>query len=401
MPLALLALVFATFAIGTSEFIIVGLIPGIARDVAVSTPAAGLLVSAYAFTIMVGTPIVTALTGRWPRRPLLLALMAVFSLSNFAAGLAPGYATLMAARIVMALSQGAFFGVAAVVAAALVEKSKGGEVQGVLLSGVTVAMIVGVPFGTWLGQLAGWRMPFIAIGVLGVVAFAALAVLVPRSIAHEPPARALAQLGILADRRLLTLYAISALGFGSTFVVFTFLSPLLTGVTGVKEATVGTALLIFGGATFVGSLFGGKLSDAIGMRKAMFIVLAGLVASLALIWATVHNDVAILVNVGVWGIFGFAVPPIMQAAVVRTAQEGEPWAVGTASGFNISAFNLGIGGGSFLGGRLFDGPGVLSTPAAGIALAVLALVFVALSRRRIKPLVASPEAALRCDSGCC
>ncbi|HEY9101986.1 MFS transporter [Chitinimonas sp.] len=376
MPLALLALAVATFAIGTTEFVIVGLIPEIGRSLSVSVPTAGLLVSLYALAITLGTPIFSALTARLPRRGLILGLMAVFTLSNLAAALSPNYGSLLLSRLVMGVAHGVFFGAAATVATQLVPKHKSGSAVAVVMGGLTLAMVVGVPFGSWIGQLYSWRIPFLAVTAMGTVALLALLWQLPRQIAHTAPAGFLAQLSLLGNRRLLGLYAVTALGFGSSFVVFTFLAPLLTDVTGVSEAMVSTALMLFGGATVAGNLLGGRLADRLGARNAMLLVLLGLIVALGAIPATVHSAHAMLVNVLVWGAFAFAIPPIMLSAVVGVAEVEAPEAVGTASGFGIAAFNLGISGGAFLGARLLAGPGLLVTPYAAIALALAALLLV-------------------------
>lgn len=373
---ALYALAIATFAIGTTEFVIVGLIPGIGSDLGVSVPTAGLLVSLYALSITLGTPIFSALTSRFPRRWLTIALMAIFTACNLAAAIAPSYATLLAARIVMGVAHGVFFGVGAAVAASLVPKSKSGSAIAVMMGGLTVAMVIGVPLGSWIGQMFDWRTPFLVVTALGTIALLSLFWQLPRNIPDVQPASFLSQLGLLANRRLATMYLLTAIGFGGTFVVFTFLAPILTEITGVKEATVNIALLLFGGATVVGNFIGGKVTDAIGTRKAMILLLAGLIASFVLIAFAIHSVGAILAVITVWGIFAFAIPPVMQAGVVSVAEEVAPDAIGTASSFNIAAFNLGISSGSFIGGRLLEGPGLAATPYAAIVMALVALAIV-------------------------
>ncbi len=343
-----------------------------------SIATSGLLVSLYALSITVGTPVVSALTGRIPRRPLAIALMIIFTACNLSAAVSPSYGMLLLSRIAMAVAHGVFFGVGAACATSLVSKSRSGSAVAVMMGGLTVAMVVGVPLGSWIGQLFDWRTPFFIVTGMGTVAVIGLIWLLPHEISYRPPAPFATQLSLLANRRLVTMYLLTAIGFGGTFVVFTFLSPLLTDVTGVPKETVNIGLLLFGGATVVGNLAGGRLSDAVGTRKAMMILLCGLIVSFVLITVAVHNEIAIFAVMAIWGVFAFAIPSVMQAGVVSTAEQVAPDAVATASGFNIAAFNLGISAGSFIGSLLLKGPGLLATPYASIAMAILAMAIAAL-----------------------
>jgi predicted MFS family arabinose efflux permease len=381
MPLSLYALAVATFAIGTTEFVVVGLIPGIAADLSVSIPTAGLLVSLYALSITLGTPVVSAVTGALPRRGLAIALMIVFTACNLFAAVAPSYSMLLLSRIVMAVAHGVFFGVGAACATSLVSKSRAGSAVAVMMGGLTVAMVVGVPLGSWIGQLFDWRTPFLIVTGIGTVAVIGLIWLLPYEISYQPPAPFVAQLSLLGNRRLATMYLLTAIGFGGTFVVFTFLSPLLTDVTGVPRETVNIGLLLFGGATVIGNLAGGRLFDAVGTRKAMMILLCGLIVSFVLITVAIHNEIAIFAVMTIWGVFAFAIPAVMQAGVVATAEQVAPGALATASGFNIAALNLGISSGSFIGSLLLKGPGLLATPYASIAMAMVALLIATVGLR--------------------
>jgi MFS family permease len=264
MPLALYALAVATFAIGTTEFVVVGLIPAIAADLGVSIATAGLLVSVYALAITLGTPTLSALTGAIPRRELAIALMVVFTACNFFAAIAPSYSTLLLSRVVMAVAHGVFFGVGAACATSLVPKSRSGSAVAVMMGGLTVAMVIGVPLGSWIGQIFGWRAPFLIVTGMGSIAVVCLVWLLPHEISYQRPAPFAAQLGLLGNRHLASMYLLTAIAFGGTFVVFTFLSPLLTDVTGLPNGTVNIALLLFGAASVVGNLSGGKLIDAVG-----------------------------------------------------------------------------------------------------------------------------------------
>lgn len=376
MPLGLFALAVSAFAIGTTEFVIVGLISEMARDLSVSIPTAGLLVSLYALAITLGAPTVTALTGKLPRRQLAIGLMVIFTIGNLIAAFAPGYAVLLAGRIVTGVAHGVFFSIGATVATSLVDRSKSAQAVSLMFAGLTVAMVVGVPFGSFVGQYLGWRAPFLAVAALGAISVAGLMIWLPKTIPHTPPAGLLSQLGLLGKPRLLAMYLVTAFGFGGSFVVFTYLSPLMTEVTRVSEATVSLALMLFGVATVIGNLFGGRLSDRIGTARALKVVLAGLAVSLAALPFTASLVVPMFANLFVWGVFAFAISPIVQSGVVSIAEVEAPDAVGTASGFNIAAFNLGIASASFIGGILVAGPGLLTTPWASLVAALAAFSIV-------------------------
>ncbi|WP_018964048.1 MFS transporter [Ancylobacter sp. FA202] len=383
MPLGLFALAVSAFAIGTTEFVIVGLIPEMARDLGVTIPTAGLLVSLYALSITLGAPTFTALTGRLARRPLAIGLMVIFTLGNLMAAFAPGYELLLAGRIVTGVAHGVFFSIGATVATSLVDKSRSAQAVSLMFAGLTVAMVVGVPFGAFVGQHLGWCAPFLAVALLGAISVMGLLIWLPRSIAHTPPAGLLPQLGLLGNRRLLSMYLVTVFGFGGSFVVFTYLSPLMTQVTGVSEETISLALMVFGIATVIGNLLGGRLSDRMGARPALRVVLVGLIVALAVLPFAASHVVAMFAVLAVWGVFAFAISPIVQSGVVAIAETEAPGAVGTASGFNIAAFNLGISGASFLGGMLVAGPGILTTPWAAVAAAVVALLIVQMGLRPV------------------
>jgi DHA1 family inner membrane transport protein len=373
MPFVIYALAASAFAIGTTEFVIVGLLPGIANDLNVSLPSAGLLVSLYALAITLGTPIFSALTGRFPRRGLMLSLMGVFTATNLVAAIAPDYYTLLASRIVIAVSHGVFFGVGTAFAASIVPKEKSGSAVAVMIGGLTIAMVIGVPLGSWIGQSFDWRVTFLIVTAMGVIGLTLLAIFVPRNIPQAPAASFLAQMKLLGNRDLSLMYLLTAAAFGGTFAIFTFLAPILTEVTGVSDGTLSIALMIFGGATVVGNFAGGKLTDKIGTSKAMVTTLIGLIASFVLVALAMRVEAVMLVAIAFWGIFAFAIPPIMHNGVVNVARAVAPDAVATASGMNVAAFNLGISGGSFIGGRVLEGPGLTATPYAAIAIAIVAL----------------------------
>ena len=350
MPLALWALTLSAFAIGTTEFVIVGLVPTIALDLGVSLPSAGLLVSLYALGVAIGAPLLTALTGRWPRKPLLLALMALFIAGNLLAYLAPGYSSLITARVLTGLAHGVFFSIGSTIATSLVSKDKEGSAIALMFSGLTVALVTGVPLGTWIGQYFGWRMTFLAVALLGLIAFIGSLLLVPRQLKQGQPASVLQQLKVLTEPRLLLVFAMTAVGYGGTFVAFTYLAPILQQVSGFAPGAVGLIMLVYGVSVAAGNIWGGKLADKHGPVKALSLIFTALALVLAVFSLTAPHPVLVVFTVLIWGAFAFGNVPGLQVYVVQLAEKYCPQAVDVASGLNIAAFNIGIALGAWLGG---------------------------------------------------
>lgn len=373
MPIALWALTISAFAIGTTEFVIMGLLPEVATNLGVTLSAAGMLVTGYALGVFVGAPLVTATTGRLPRKTLLVALMVVFVIGNLLCALAPGYGMLMLGRVVASFAHGAFFGVGSVVATSLVSKEKQASAIALMFTGLTVANVLGVPFGTWLGQMYGWRATFWAVTVIGVMALAATALLVPRSQGGEQ-ADFGRELRVLARPQVMLGLLMTVLGFGGVFAAFTYIAPILTDISGFPPAAVSPILLLFGVGLVIGNLFGGKLAD----RKLMA-TLVGSMAALAIVLVlfglTNEYKIASIIGVGLMGMAAFATVPPLQMRVLEKAT-GAP---NLASSANIAAFNLGNAAGAWLGGLTIDhGPGLHAVPyvaallpIAGIAVALV------------------------------
>ncbi len=280
MPIALLALTLSAFAIGTTEFVIVGLLPTVAADLGIGLPSAGLLVSLYALGVAVGAPVLTALTGKVPRKALLLGLLALFTAGNLLAWKAPSYESLVAARILTGLAHGVFFSIGSTIATGLVPKEKAASAIAIMFTGLTVALVTGVPLGTFIGQHFGWRETFLAVSALGVVAFIGSALFVPKDIRHAAPASLLQQARVLAEPRLLLVFATTAIGYGGSFIPFTFLASILTEVSGFGAGAVGWVMLVYGVSVAAGNLWGGKLADRLGPIPALKLIFALLAAVL-------------------------------------------------------------------------------------------------------------------------
>jgi predicted MFS family arabinose efflux permease len=381
MPLALWALTLSAFAIGTTEFVIVGLIPTIAANLHVSLPSAGLLVSLYALGVAIGAPVLTALTGRVPRKLLLVGLMLLFIAGNLTAWMAPGYGALMAARVLTGLAHGVFFSIGSTIATSLVPKEKAASAIALMFSGLTVALVTGVPLGTFIGQHFGWQTTFLAVSLLGVVAVAGILVLVPGALPGGLPAGLAAQAAVLKKPRLLLVYAMTTLGYGGSFIAFTYLAPILERVAGFGSGAVGLVMLVYGVSVAFGNIWGGKLADRKGPVRALQIVFALLAGVLVLLTFTATSKIAVLATVLAWGAVAFGNVPGLQVYVVRRAERDAPRAVDVASGLNIAAFNVGIALGAWGGGLIVDRLGLMATPPIGAAIVLAALGLTTLAGR--------------------
>lgn len=392
MPLALLALTISAFAIGTTEFVIVGLVPTIAEQLNVSVPSAGLLVSIYALGVAIGAPILTALTGRIPRKTLLIGLMILFTLGNLLAWQAPGYESLVVARLLTGLAHGVFFSIGSTIATGLAPKEKAASAIAIMFGGLTVALVTGVPLGTFIGQHFSWRETFLAVSLIGVVAIVASAILIPSHIPNKASAGLKQQLQVLTHPRLLLIYAITALGYGGVFTMFTFLAPIMQELAGFSASAVSWILLAYGVSVAIGNVWGGKLADRYGAVPALSFIFAALAALLFIFQFTANHSIAALMTLMAMGIFAFGNVPGLQVYVVQKAEEYTPHAVDVASGLNIAAFNVGIALGSLIGGQIVSQWELAQTPWIGgvIVIGALALIMVSgeLDKRHFRRAIA-------------
>ncbi len=367
-----MALAVAAFGIGTSEFIIMGLLPNLAQDLRVSIPKAGALVTAYALSVTLGSPLVAVATARLERKKALLLLLGIFTLGNLACAIAPNYPLLIAARVLTALSHGAFFGIGSVVASNLVPRNQRAQAIALMFSGLTLANVLGVPAGTALGQAFGWRASFWAIVPTGLIAAAAVLKLVhPQATIAT---RLIHEFRVLRNPRVLLVLAMSVLGSASLFCVFTYVTPTLETVTGVSPHGVTIVLLLFGIGITAGNFIGGALSDRHPIRFLVMSIVAVLAALVCLYFAE-PSAVPMVVVLLVWGALAFAAGTPLQARIVDQASA----APNLASTLNQGAFNLGNASGATLGGMLLTaGFGYRQLPIASIvvALCMLALALV-------------------------
>jgi MFS transporter, DHA1 family, inner membrane transport protein len=382
MPLALYALTAGAFGIGVTEFVIMGLLIDVSKDLGISISAAGLLISGYALGVVIGAPILGAISGKWSKKTLLMALMVVFTIGNLACAIAPDYWTLMAARVLTAFAHASFFGVGSVVATSLVAPNKKASAIAIMFTGLTVANILGVPFGTWLGQAYGWRSTFWAVTLIGIAALAVIALLVPKDDASDTQEEGSQGVAAVLGRRSVILGLLTTvLSWVGVFAGFTYIAPILTEITGFSAAAVSPILLVFGGGLVVGNLFGGWLAD----RHLMPTIIGSLVALsvvLLAMTATIHQPVLAVISIALFGAAAFAtVAPLQMWVLAKAEGAGQ----GLASSFNIAAFNLGNAIGAWLGGAVIDhGPGLggVTFVAGLVPIAALAVALVAIRMDR-------------------
>lgn len=376
MRASLLALAIGAFGIGTTEFVIVGLLPEVADDLSVSIPSAGMLVTGYALGVVVGAPLMTAAGARLPRKTMLVILMAVFIAGNLLCALAGDYTALMGGRLIAALTHGAFFGIGSVVAADLVAPDRRASAIALMFTGLTLANVLGVPLGTFLGQEFGWRSTFWAVTGIGVVGLLGLLALVPAQPAPERGALR-GELAVFRKPQVWLALTTTVLGFGGVFASFTYLAPMMTELAGFSDGAVAWLLVLFGVGLCVGNVLGGRAADR-ALMPSLYLILGGLCLVLVIFTFTSRAAVPAAITLAAFGAIGFATVPPLQARVMQQAA-GAP---ALASAANIAAFNLGNALGAWLGGlAVSHGLGWTSPTWIGAGLAAAGLGTAALSGR--------------------
>ncbi|WP_243388006.1 MFS transporter [Bacillus kexueae] len=370
---ALLALAISAFGIGTTEFVPVGLLSSIADDLLISITLAGLLISGYAMGVAIGAPILTALTNKMNRKTLLMSLMVLFIVGNSVAAMSTSFALLLIARFITAFSHGIFFSIGSTIAADLVPPHKRASAIAFMFTGLTVATVTGVPLGTFIGQTFGWRATFWGVAILGVIGIIASAILVPKDLKDAPPSKFSEQMKILKNGRLLLAFAITALGYGGTFVAFTYLTPILEEVTGFSASWVSVILLVYGVAVAIGNVIGGKAANERPIRALTWMFVLQAIILFILTFAA-PLKIAALIVIFLMGMFAFMNVPGLQLLVVNLSEKYVPSAVNVASALNIAAFNVGIAIGSFIGGIIVESMGLIHTPWIGAIMVVGAIL---------------------------
>ncbi|SFN50002.1 MFS transporter [Mycetocola miduiensis] len=388
MPIGLIALALGGFGIGLTEFVIMGLLPDIAGDFEVTEAAAGWLITGYALSVVVGAVLLTAVVTRLPRKHVLVGLMLLFIAGNLLSALASDYPSMLVGRIVAALCHGAFFGIGSVVAAGMVEKHKQAGAIAIMFTGLTAANVLGVPFGTFLGQTFGWRSTFWAISIIGIVALVGLVTLVP-NVRSEGSTGLRNELGAFRSGQVWLSIFVTVFGFGGMFGAFTYIAFTLTDVSGFPAGAVPWLLVLFGVGLFLGNVIGGKAADR-SLDRTLIVILAGLVVVLAVFALTAQNQLVTILSLLFMGGFGFATVPGLQMRVMQYASSAPT----LASSANIGAFNLGNALGAWLGGLTISaGLGYASSIWAGMALTVVALLVMVVAavaaRRTASPVPAA------------
>lgn len=383
--LAVLALAFGGFGIGTTEFVAMGLLPDIATGFRISEPTAGHVISAYALGVVVGAPVIAALTARWPRKALLLSLMAVFTVGNLASMLAPSYPTLVIARFVAGLPHGAFFGIAALAAAHLMGPQNRAKAVAYVLCGLTIATVLGVPLASWLGQALGWRSAFGLVVGVGLITLAAQWRWLPEQLRTMQVSSPLTELGALRRPQVWLAVLVGMIGFGGMFAVYTYISTTMTDVTGLSRSMVPVALMVFGLGMVAGNLIGGRLADS-SVVRALYLSLGSLAVLLAAFSLGSHSPWTALPLLFGVGVAGSAVGPALQTRLMDVAHDAQT----LAAALNHSALNIGNATGAWVGGLVIAaGLGYTAPAAAGALLAVggvlVFTVSVALQRRSSTP----------------
>ncbi|MCX6474237.1 MFS transporter [Rhodococcus sp. (in: high G+C Gram-positive bacteria)] len=387
MPLGLIALAMGGFGIGLTEFVIMGLLPEVSADFEVTESVAGYLISGYALSVAIGAILLTAAVTRFERKKVLLSLMVLFIIGNLMSALAPSYEVMMGGRIVAALCHGAFFGIGSVVAADMVAPNKRAGAIAMMFAGLTIANVLGVPFGTLLGQQLGWRSTFWAITVIGVNALIGIAALVPTTPASTTGGGLRGELGAFRNKQVWLSIAITILGYGGMFGAFTYIAFTLTEVTGFATSSVPWLLILFGSGLFVGNFLGAKAADR-SLTKALVWILAILTVVLIVFAATAESKVMTVISLFFMGAFGFATVPGLQMRIMNYASAAPTM----ASGANIAAFNVGNALGAWLGGiTIAAGLGFTSPIWMGAAVTVAGLLVLLVAAKIDRPAASEPS----------
>ena len=383
--LTLLALAINAFAIGSTEFISVGLMPMIVNTFNISLSQAGLTVSLYALGVTVGAPLLTILTGTWNRKTLMVSIMGLFILGNLLSAFAPTFLLLLVGRVLASLAHGIFMSISTVIAADVVRPEKRASAIVLMFTGLTVATVIGVPLGTFIGQHSNWHMSFVFIVVIGFAVsflFFSTSILVPKGLPIPGKINLSGLARIFTNKSILMSLFITAFGYGGTFAAYTYLTPILEGTFRFSASTVVIILVAYGVMVAIGNSLGGHLANK-NILPALQKMFAALALSLLFLFisASLASQALGLIATLLLGLFAFMNVPGLQLYVVQLAEKFTPKDITLVSAFNIAAFNVGITLGSFVGGQISKGSSVVFTPLGGIIIILLAMFLIRLAQK--------------------
>ncbi|MCU5745772.1 MFS transporter [Staphylococcus sp. SQ8-PEA] len=347
-PVAIWMLAIGAFAIGMTEFVIMGLLSNVARDFGVTVSDAGQLITGYALGVAIGGPILVMLTIKWNRKYLLLALMLIFIIGNVAAAFSPNYGVMLVSRIITSLAHGSFFGIGSILAASMVRPEKRASAMALMFMGLSLSNILGVPFGTLIGQNLGWQMTFIIIAIIGLIALIGIVFFVPMT-REEVKSSMLNELRILKEKELWLTLGITLFGFSGVFAYFTYISTILMNISHVPEHFISAMLIIFGVGVTLGNIYGGKLADW-NLNRALQIIFITFIVYFVLLYFIQTNPIVMVVGIFLFGFIGFSMSPSLQLKSTLVSQDAPT----LASTLNQSAFNLGNALGAFIGGIVVE-----------------------------------------------
>ncbi|MDW3865325.1 MFS transporter [Staphylococcus saprophyticus] len=374
-PIAIWMLAIGAFAIGMTEFVIMGLLPNIARDFDVTVSQAGQLITGYALGVAIGGPIIVMLTIKWNRKYLLIVLMGIFIIGNLTASFSPNYGFMMTSRIITSLAHGSFFGIGSILAASMVRPEKRASAMALMFMGLSMSNILGVPFGTLIGQNFGWPMTFIIISIIGALALIGIIIFVPMQ-RETIKSSVLNELQILKEKRLWLTLAVTLFGFSSVFAYFTYISTVLIDVSNVQENLISYLLIIFGIGVTLGNVVGGKLADW-NLNKALKIIFIVFILYFILLYFVQMNSILMVAGIFFFGLIGFSMSPSLQFKSTLISQDAPT----LASTLNQSAFNLGNALGAFIGGVVVTNLPIASLSLIAPLLTVIGLIFLLVSIR--------------------
>lgn len=391
MPLVIYVFSLCAFALGLTEFLVIGLVTAVSKDLNTSIEAVGMTVTAYALGATISAPFLTALTSGWSRKTVMLATMLVFSLGSLAATLSFNINMMLASRFIAGLAHGVFLAVAASVATQMVTPEKRGAAVAYVFAGLTLALAFGVPIGTYLGSILSWRMSYISVTAFGIIGFIGLIFFMPKNHGNEESSEANPFLALkyIFSPTLLFGTLITVLGYTGAFTLYTYIAPLLYDITNVSVKMVSYMMLIYGVSAAIGNFCGGKISDKLGADSAVTLIMLALTTTLIFIHFYGDSKIAMCLLIAAIGAISYAAVPAMQARVINIATISVPGAISVASGLNIAGFNSGIALGSLIGGGIITTLGINYLSIAGALISFVGLVimlFTVSKKSRLKSL---------------